>query len=304
MDKIAFVLNGNLKGKKKLISEIITKASVHSEVSFYETQAVGDGITLSKKAIDEGFRFIISVGGDGMLNEVVNGFMKVDEDKRENITLGLLPRGTGNDFAKSIGVNYDIDQLISLIKNRSSHPIDVGKISYQSVSDEPAMRYFINITDIGIGGHVVRNVNRSNKWLGADLTYTKSIVKAFFSFKHAKISVSSPDFNWEGVILSLCMANGRYFGSGLCIAPQANIADGKIQLVILGNFSLMDYLKSMSRIKRGEIIDHPEIIYKKVESCSIRPIRGECPIDMDGEFIGYAPLQLDTMKGAIKLLFN
>ncbi|MCH8240748.1 MAG: hypothetical protein IIB62_12015 [Proteobacteria bacterium] len=237
-----------------------------------------------------------------MLNEVINGYMNSDEALRENVTVGLLPYGTGNDFSKTIGMRNDIEQLAGLIENDQTQPVDIGEVQYKSHEGVTKTRYYINITDIGIGGLVVKTVNQSSKFLGPDLTYKKAILQAFFTYKHAKVRLTSDSFQWEGPILCLCMANGRYFGSGMCIAPQADVSNGKIQLVIFGNVSLMDYLKNMSKIKKGEILEHPEIHYEQVTSCRIEALDGECPVDMDGEFIGYAPLDLNIHKHAIKFL--
>lgn len=149
---------------------------------------------------------------------------------------------------------------------------------------------------------VVKKVNESSKFLGADLTYTKSILQAFFTYKHSKVRLTSDNFQWEGPILSLCMANGRYFGSGICIAPQAEVADGQIEIVIMGNVSIMDYLKNMSKIKKGKILEHPEIRYEQVRSCRIEALDAECPVDMDGEFIGYTPIELNIKEHALNFL--
>ena len=302
MQKITFILNGRLRKKDQLKCNINQRLLDQFTIDYCETRSQGDAIQLAQGAIEDKTDHLIAVGGDGMLNEVVNGYMNSDEALRKNITLGLLPYGTGNDFSKTIGMRNDIEQLAGLIENDQTQPVDIGEIQYKSLQGVTKTRHYINITDIGIGGLVVKTVNQSSKFLGPDLTYIKAILQAFFTYKHAKVRLTSDSFQWEGAILSLCMANGRYFGSGMCIAPQAEVADGKIEIVILGNVSLMDYLKNMSKIKKGEILEHPEIRYEQVRSCRIEALDGECPVDMDGEFIGYTPIELNIKEHALKFL--
>ena len=302
MQKISFILNGRLRSKARLRYNINQRLLDQFLTCIYETISSGDATHLAQHAIEDKTDYLIAAGGDGMLNEVVNGYMNSDEALRKNVILGLLPCGTGNDFARTIGMRNDIEQLASLIENDQTQPVDIGEIQYKSLMGVTKTRYYINITDIGIGGLVVKTVNESSKFLGPNLTYLKATIQAFFSYKHSKVRLTSDSFQWEGPILSLCMANGRYFGSGICIAPQAEVSDGKIQLVILGNVSLMDYLKNMSKIKKGEILEHPEILYEQVRSCRIESIDGECPVDMDGEFIGYTPVELNIKEHVLTFL--
>jgi diacylglycerol kinase family enzyme len=169
-------------------------------------------------------------------------------------------------------------------------------------NDQEASRYFINIADVGIGGVAAKMLNKSSRLLGASFTYHKVILQSFFSYKPVKIALKSADYSWNGEILSLCMANGRYFANGMCIAPEANISDGKIQLVIMGKVSILDYILNLSKIKRGIALEHPEVTYVKVDSCTIEAEELTCPIDMDGEFVGYAPLQLSIKKHSLMFL--
>ena len=361
MKKITFILHGKLRKKDLLKNKINQRLSGQFELQYFQTAAPGDGIHLAKLAVEGQTDYLISVGGDGMLNEVVNGYMNctatsmlhpqgvTNPARVSNPIIGLLPFGTGNDFSKTIGMRKDIEQLARLIENDQIQPVDIGEVQYRSHEGETKTRYFINITDLGIGGEVVKMVNQSSKFLGPNLTYKKAIIQSFFTYKHKKIrltaesslpappgiqgqasgrdsagtataesslpapsdtqgqvggrdSAGKDSFQWEGPILSLCMANGRYFGSGICIAPQADVSDGMIQLVIMGNLSLIDYLKNMPKIKKGEILEHPEVHYEQVHTCRIVTLEGECPVDMDGEFIGYAPIELRVHKHVLKFL--
>ena len=157
---------------------------------------------------------------------------------------------------------------------------------------EELKRYFINITDVGLAGYIVQNIDLSGTFINGYLTYQKAIIQTFLTYKHIKVRLESAEMNWEGSILSLIMAKGKFFGTGLCIAPHANIDDGKLGLVLIGDVSLWDYIRNLGKLKKGLKLEHPEASYHTIGGCKITPIEGECPIDMDGEFVGYAPMEV------------
>lgn len=301
MKKISFIINGTAKGKDRLIGKLRENLIGH-EVIFYETTYAGEAMDLAQKAVTNSTDILIAVGGDGSLNEVVNGCLRCEPELTQEVTMGVFPFGSGNDFARSIGVSADVEQLHDLINSNTTVPVDIGKVHFTNSEGGPAQRHFINIMDVGIGGNVAVTLSRSPRFLGPHINYHRAILQSFLTYRPMEVTLNSENFNWKGHILSLIMANGKYFANGMCIAPQASVTDGGIQLVILGNVSVWDYLMNMAKIKRGEIIDDPEITYVKVNSCHIDAEKFSCPIDMDGEFIGYAPLKLEVMKGALRFL--
>ncbi len=301
MKKVTFIINGTAKRKDRLKKNLLANLSTH-EVNFLETTYAGEATELAQKAIEGGTDYLIAVGGDGSVNEVVNGCMNCDTELLKNVTVGVYPYGSGNDFVKSLGVTKDMAQLNELINKNSTTQVDIGKVDYVGLDGQAATRHFMNIMDVGIGGDVTELLSRSSRFMGAKFNYHKAILQSFLTYKPVEVSLKSDDFNWNGHTLTLIMANGRYFANGMCIAPQASISDGMVQLVIMGKVSIWDYIMNMSKVKRGEIIDDPEITYVKVNSCSIDAKEKTCPIDMDGEFIGYAPLELSILPKALGFL--
>ena len=257
---------------------------------------------LTTNAINKGVDYLILVGGDGSVNEGVNGYFDANSELREKVILGVYPAGSGNDFSKSLGVGNDLEQLFLLVKNDSFKKIDVGLMHFNNVDNTPGKRYFINIADIGIGGYVANKISDSKKRLGGEFTYTKALIQSFFKYKKQKVQLTSKDYNWTGRMLSICMANGKYFGSGMCIAPDASLTDGKMQLVIIGEVSLYDYLKNIPKIKKGHKVIHKEIEYSFAEKCEITAINNPCPIDMDGEYVGTTPLKTEVISNQLKML--
>lgn len=301
MTKIAFILHGKIKQKEHLKVKLFKDLPAGFEAMFYETQRARHAIELTVNALSSGAKYAVAIGGDGLLNEVVNGYMQCDDEIRRQTTIGVFPQGTGNDFCKTIGIKADTNQLSTLLQKVSVKPVDVCHMRFRDVNHEPTERYYINIADIGIGGYASQRVNRSSKILGATLSYIKAIVLTFLSYKHRRVRVTAENFSWEGKVLLVVMANGKFFGSGLCIAPQADPADGKMQIVLLANVTLLDYLKHQGEVRRGEIITHSEVQYLQSTYCNIEPIE-ECTIDMDGEFVGFGPIEARMVNKAIRFL--
>jgi YegS/Rv2252/BmrU family lipid kinase len=302
MKKIAFIINGTIRRKNKVKKNLSNIFKSNFELEFLETQKRDHAVELTKMAIENSCNILIAVGGDGTMNEVVNGYMNVRKEKRNEVIVGLLPMGTGNDFARSVGMKKSYKQLENLINQNQYKPIDIGQISYYSVEGELRNRYFNNIADIGIGAQTVALVNSSKKIFGGSITFMKSVIQSFLTYKNLRVSLHNNDFNWEGQVVSLCMANGRYFGGGLCIAPQANVDDGMFQLVIIGDVGVFDFLKYLPKLRKGEIINNPKIFYKKIKTCKFDALDKESPIDMDGEFIGYPPMDMKILPQELKFL--
>ena len=288
--KITFILHGKLKSSSSLKEKIKSIFSVGYIVHFKTTDKETGAKKSTIVALEENSDIIIVCGGDGSTNEMVNGYLSTNSTY--SITFGVLPMGTGNDFAKSLGVKNAIQVLKQLIEDKSTTDVSIYKMNFINKLQQASSRYFINVADIGIGGLVVENVSNSTKLLGANITYVKAIVSSFMKYKKQPVVLTSNTFEWEGPILSLCLANGKYFGSGMCIAPDAKINDEQLQLTILGNISLLDYVKNLNNIKKGHKIKHKEVIYASVNGCKIESRGTPCPIDMDGEFIGYTPIDV------------
>jgi len=302
LKKITFIVNGKIRKMKVLRESIVHCFRSEFQVEIRKSTLENSFQELTMNAINKGVDYLILVGGDGSINEGVNGYFDANSELREKVILGVYPAGSGNDFSKSLGVGNDLEQLLLLVKNASFKKIDVGLMHFNNVDNTPGKRYFINIADIGIGGYVANKISDSKKRLGADFTYTKALIQSFFKYKKQKVQLTSKDYNWSGKMMSICMANGKYFGSGMCIAPDASLTDGKMQLVIIGEVSLYDYLKNIPKIKKGHKVVHKEIEYSFAEKCEITAMDNPCPIDMDGEYVGTTPLKTEVISNQLKML--
>ena len=307
MKQITFILHGKIKKRDKLIASVKAVFTGPETLNFVVTEHADHSVELARNAAIWGATHIICVGGDGSLNEVVNGVMLF---KQNNVSLGehdlpaigVLPHGTGNDFARTMGVSFNIGLLKKWIDEDCFRRIDIGLTSFSDKSGKPATRYFINFTDVGIGGAIVLDLSTSSRALGPFLTYQKALLSAMLTYKNKPVKVSADTFNYERSIMSLVVANGKYFGGGMGIAPDALPDDKLFSVVIIGAISIPTYLKNLGSIRKSKKIDHPELKYLSASEILIESPEGPLPIDMDGEFIGFSPIRMKIVPGAINFI--
>jgi diacylglycerol kinase family enzyme len=217
MIKIAFIINRKARKKKSLINEI---KRVYDEVLFQvkicETQFEQHAILLTESAVNEGFTYIVACGGDGTLNEVLNGLLNT---KLPNIKLGLVPNGSGNDFIKTACSPHSLTGLKESILRKNFKKIDVGFAEFISKDGSNASRYFINIADVGIGGVIAQQLDEAIKIFGSIITYQYFIIKNFLIYQSQPLNVIGDDFEYSGNVMNFCSANAKYFGSGLGGCP-------------------------------------------------------------------------------------
>lgn len=302
--KILFLAKALIKNKKSFFRDFENaKRSFTANgwvIDLWETHYAKHAIELARKAAEENYTHVISVGGDGTLSEVVNGLLHANVSKLP--VIGLLPYGTANDFAKTSGAKRGIGLILNAIREKKWKKIDIGKAKFGKDGGDMT-RYFINISDVGIGGHIVQKINQSSKMLGPDLTFMIETLKALVGYKHKSIRCETHDRVWEGKSLAIVISNARFFGSGLCIAPDALLDDGKFDVVILGNVTVRDYLMNLRNLKKGKKLSHPGISYHKADEIKIFSPDGSIPVDMDGELAGYTPVTYSVLPGKIDFIF-
>ncbi len=308
--KIAFLLNATIRKKEKVIAEVKQTFSKH-EIEFFESEYAGHFFKLPKIVLDKGFLHLIVIGGDGTLNEVINGVIDayklpdsgIDWTSLTKVKIGVYAAGSGNDFIKTIYKNNQLNTLKQLIEKDSAQLIDVGHVTFFDPAGKASSRYYMNITDVGMGGEAVMLKANMPNWLGADFNYFFSITKTFATYDKVHIHGFGDNFDWIGKAINFVVANGKYFGNGLGIAPDASVTDGLLDIVIIGDVSTMDYFKHLNTVKACKKIEHDKIKYAQVQQINIESLEDKkISIDMDGEFIGYAPMTLTCLHGKINFI--
>ncbi len=302
LKKIAFIVRGNLKKPDQFRANISRYFHSNYNVFLKFTRHAGHAIDIVSAMIEEEqVDYIVGVGGDGTFSEVVNGYMKVPVEKRKHVILAAFPRGAGNDFSRSTGAIQSVEHLHDMIERNKWINLDLGKVSYQNGEDQ-MIRYFDNSFDIGIGGLVCKYVNVSRKTWGSNFTYIYNILRAFLSFKRIPVKVVADNFSFEGEALLVSINNGKYFGSGLCVAPDAKLDDGEANVLIARKINILQFIWYVRYLRKAKPIIHPEVFYHRLSSCTIESEMRNNPIEMDGEVVGQTPLKIEILKHAARLL--
>ncbi len=270
------------------------------------TRKVFEAPSLVREALAEGADLVVSVGGDGTHNEVVNGFFEGEKLIREDVTLGILSRGTGGDFRRTLGLSRctgaDMIPSVEQLANCTATPCDVGRLTFFSHDGTPTMRYFINIASCGIGGEIDKIVNESSKVLGGKASFFIGSLRASLAYKNRFVKVlTDGKLFFEGRAYSINVANGKYFGGGMMIAPDAQIDDGLFDVVASGDYSIMDALNLSRFVYSGKHLGLPKISVtraKMVEVFSDEKVL----LDVDGEAPGRVNAKFENISKAIRVL--
>ena len=298
--KIVFVVNNKNNRLKKVLPGLkkFFKEKRLGQVEFLSTERRKHAIGLAMEATERGCNYLVAVGGDGTLHEVINGVMQSNKAASDYPLIGLLPHGSANDFARTAHISQSVEELYNLIQTKSAQGIDLGKIILPNTRE---VRYFINIAGIGLGAEVAKNIAQTSSMLGPGFNYFSHIIKGFLKYHKKEVRCTSGSWQWKGKLLQMAVANGRYFGNAICVAPDASLSDGAFQLAIFGNLSVWDYLKNLGNLKKGVTIDHPQVSYYNTHEVRIDS-KDACGIEADGEYVGLAPATLSLLPEAIRFL--
>lgn len=267
------------------------------------SRSPADATRVAREGLREGYRRIVAVGGDGTLNEVLNGFFEEDGSApvRPDAVLGMIPNGSGGDFRRTAGIPREHPAAAALLARGDERPIDVGRIDYD---EEPAggIRFFVNIADCGLGGEVVMRANASSKRFGGTATFYWASVRAIAVFGRRLCRVEVDGVPIEGRMQNVVVANARCFGGGMIVAPEARLDDGLLDVVIMGDISRVRSLAASRSIYKGEHIGKPGVAVARGRTVRVIP-RDAVPFrfDVDGELVGRAPATLTVLPGAIRL---
>ncbi len=273
------------------------------------TEAAGDGTRLAREALQGGADTVIAIGGDGTIHEVVNGFFDGDAKPiKPDAALGILPFGTGGDFRKTAKIPKDLGEAARLLKTGERRSIDVGRIEYRPTGrDGRESRTFINIASFGVSGVVDEIVNSSSKMLGGKLSFFLAGARAGLRYKNKKVRLtfdSNESDALETRINVVAVANGRYFGGGMCVAPDAELDDGAFDVVTVGDLTTFEYLTSGLRIYKGTHLALPKVSVRRAARLDAVPVNpdDEVLLDIDGENPGALPATFTLLPRALKVV--
>lgn len=262
----------------------------------------GDGARLARQALADGYEMVVAVGGDGTLNEVVNGFFNDrGEPLKSDAVVGTIARGTGKDFIRTAGIPKDVSRAIQALSGRATRPWDVGKVSVRDPEGRPRTQYFMNEADFGIGGEVSSRVNAGSKRFGGFVSFLWATLQSVAAYRPRRVRITADGEDLgEQTITSAIVAIGCYCGGGMHTAPTALPDDGFLDLVIVPALRPMELASDLRRLYNGTILQHPRVLHRRcqrVEATSDEAVA----IGVDGESQYRLPATFDILPSAIRV---
>ena len=307
--KTAFIINPVSGGKKKnKVRKVLIKkiAGMFPESPLEFSASADDASRLTRQMLEGDFECIAVVGGDGSIRSVVEGFFKDDRGTpvKEGASLAVIPLGSGGDFRKTLGLDRDPLPALSILKGPAKKPCDVGLVEYTDFEGKTRKNYFINIASFGLGGLVDKYVQESAKKLGGTLTFFFATIKAFRNYKNVTVDITLDDRETiTKKSLLVTIANGRFFGSGMEVAPMADIGDGRFEVIIMGDLRFKDFALYSRRLYAGKAEGHPKVMHRSARKVTLAAHDDDKPMymDLDGEPLGVIPATVELFPSAINI---
>ncbi len=262
------------------------------------TEAPGHAIELAREAAKQGYEMVVAVGGDGTIHEIVNGLY--NSGCLDDALLGIVSTGTGSDYIRTIGVPRGYKDACKCFLKPKIRAVDLGMVAYRK-NGGTAERLFVNFAGSGFDAEIVRRTTQQFKSLGALPSYLMGALTTIATYKNKDITLKLDGEATEKRVCTVIMNNGRYGGGGMFTAPDADIADGLFDVMIIGNVSKPDLLVSLPRVYKGTHLTHPKVTMKRAKEIEISS-RHKMPLQADGELLGDVPARIRILPAALKII--
>ncbi len=261
------------------------------------TRHRGDAAVLASEAARKGAKLIIACGGDGTISEVANGILTSGKDAE----LGVMPSGTGGDFRRTLEIPSRSRDAARILRIGRSVRIDVGRVSYTDHNGADATRYFVGVASCGMSTEVIERVKTD------EVSFVSALLKTAMRNAPVRLVVQLDDSNERHLVVSnLCIANARYFGGGMKIAPDAKLTDGKLDIISIGDLSAMKIFTSAPRVYTGSHLSMPEVSHTLARKITVRASDrdSEVALEVDGELPGRLPATFQIVPDALRVRIN
>jgi YegS/Rv2252/BmrU family lipid kinase len=266
------------------------------------TEGVGHAMELAKAAVDTGYHYIIAVGGDGTINEVVNGIF--NSTGSHNTILGIVSAGTTCSFARSVGIPLEPIGSCRLLTGQNRLSIDVGIVEYKS-KGQHLRRFFVNEADVGFGATVVEASKRLPNYFGRKINYLPHVlggVGSLFRYRNKRIALRVEDEAEDTCVCAMVViANGTYFGGGMCLAPDAKPNDGLLDMIIFGDMRKSEMMKIWTMTYNGRHISHQKVRLRKIRNVALQ-CDEKILVEADGELLGEGPVSFSVLPSALNIV--
>lgn len=237
---------------------------------------------------------MVAVGGDGTVNEVASGLVET------GCELAVIPRGTGVDFVRTYGIPTRLDDAVRVALTGVTHEIDAGRVVFRAWSGEPGEAWFVNVAGVGMSGAVAKRTNESSKALGGKASYLWSTLAVFARWQNTEVRVRVDDERRSGPMHEVIVANGRYLAGGMEMCPEAQPDDGLFDVLMIGDVTKADLVRTLPKIYRGTHLPHPKAELLRGTTVSVDS-EETLPIQLDGEQPGTTPVRFDVVPRALRL---
>lgn len=294
--------SGSAQRRLPALKQLLEKRGIQAE--FVETRGPGDATRLVHEARADGIECLGVMGGDGTLNEVSQGYLDRDGKPLAGPELALIPSGTGGDFRKTFTLGDTLEEAVERLATAEARPLDLGLLEMTAHSGETIRRAFLNITSFGLGGLTDRLVNAGPKWIGGRAAFFVGSLRALVSYQNAPVRLRvDGQIALEAPIVNVAVANGRYFGGGMKIAPDALPDDGLFDVIAVHDLTRAQGVALAPRLYQGTHVGQPGVYIARGALIEAEPLvpRAEVLIDMDGETPGRLPLVARVAPGALRI---
>ena len=286
--------NGSTGRRWPELARRAAAAGLEGATLFSERQ--GHLAELAREAALDGAELLVVVGGDGSVNEVVNGLAGLGRQPE----VAVVPRGTGWDFSRTFGIPRKIDDAVQIALQGDVRTIDLGRASYRAWDGSDATASFANVASAGMSGAIAKRANETTKALGGKASYLWATFAVFSGWAATEIEVAVDGERRAGPMFDVVIANGRFFGGGLEICPEAEPDDGLFDVLTIGDVTKRDLVQTMPKMYRGTHLPHPKAELLRGSSVTVTS-ETPLPIELDGEQPGTTPVTFEVAAGALRL---
>ncbi len=261
------------------------------------TEAPRHAIELAKSAAKKGYELVVSVGGDGTINEIVNGLY--DAGNIRDVSLGIISTGTGSDYIRTVGVPREHKEACQCLLNPRKLLVDLGVVEYVS-GGRTVKRLFVNFAGLGFDAEVVKDTTQRFKALGTMPSYLMGLLTTLLTYKNKEVSLNLDGKTDDRKVCAIVMSNGKYGGGSMFVAPDADPTDGLLDVLTIGDLSKPDLLWSLPRIYKGTHLTHPKVTMERAREIEIQP-KEPMSLQADGELLGEAPARFDILPATLNV---
>ncbi|NND67374.1 MAG: diacylglycerol kinase family lipid kinase [Halioglobus sp.] len=287
---------GKARRKWPALEKKLTAAGVRLRV--FDAEQYGDCETPAREGFEQGLRHFIAVGGDGTANGVINGVLPLCPDDETQITLGVVPWGTGNDWANFHGLSGEMEDCVKLMAEGVVRHQDIGRVAYTNTAGDRATHYFLNMAGTGFDTHLLDAMGPTK---GSRLRYLWTLLRVYRSYRAAAVTahLEGETLTLSPLLFEVCL--GSYIGAGMLIAPDADGSDGLFDILAIEQMSTWKMLRSLKYLYNGDIDAHPATHARRCDSLTVDG-NSQRFFQCDGELVGTLPINIDLLPLRLRIL--